>query len=215
MANGVTSKGFIRPRLPEIRDNIEAKIKSNLSHAGFSDDIETAPNSIMGILIDTFADVEAAMWESAEGVYYTMYPSSASDSALDRAVSFSGMTRLQPERSRCNGVFYGSTSTVVPKHTQIRNHKTSTIWRSTENVTISTAAAADVFIIPKEVKDEDYTVTLNSTSYSYSNSGGNLQDILNGLQSSMSGVDKMSLTMVSILEYPVESKTSMSASEST
>lgn len=186
MANGVTDLGFVRPRLPEIRRAIVDKIRVNLANAGYPDDIETRPDSLMGVMIDTFADREAALWEVAEGVYYSMYPGSATGVALDRAVSFAGVERLQAEPSQCFVVCYGLVSTLIPAGSQIRNRATNSLWQTTEDVTISTSDAIDVELVINTVEDNDYTVTINGTAYTYTNSGGSRQDILNGIQSAMS-----------------------------
>jgi len=65
---GVTPAGFIRKRLADIRPEIIAALRNNLQAAGLSGDIETRPDSVMGILIDTFAEREAALWELSEGI---------------------------------------------------------------------------------------------------------------------------------------------------
>ena len=71
---GVTPEGFVRPRLPEIRMEIIEELRRNLRARGLPDDMETRPDSVTGVVIDTFAEREAALWEMGEGVYYAMYP---------------------------------------------------------------------------------------------------------------------------------------------
>src|SRR5690625_7508656 len=101
---GVVDIGFVRPRLPELRREIVADLKNRLQSNGFSADIETRPDSLYGLLIDTFAEREAALWETAEQVYYAMYPGSAVGAALDQSVSFAGVERSEAEPSQCNVV---------------------------------------------------------------------------------------------------------------
>ena len=55
MANGVTPLGFVRPRLPEIRLEITDDLVARLRAVGYAGDIETRPDSLFGLLIDTFA----------------------------------------------------------------------------------------------------------------------------------------------------------------
>lgn len=179
---GVTPAGFVRPRLPEIRVEIIAALRANLRAKGLPDDIETRPDSVMGVLIDTFADREAALWEMGEGVYYAMYPGSASGTSLDRAVAFSGVSRLPAERSKCYVIVYGLQGTPVPAGAQIRNRVTQTLWETVQAVTISALAAADARLVPIVQNDATYTVTVNGVDYSYtSDAVATIGDILAGL----------------------------------
>lgn len=179
---GVTPAGFVRPRLPEIRVEIIEALRANLRARGMSDDIETRPDSIMGVLIDTFADRETALWEMGEGVYYAMYPGSASGTSLDRAVAFSGVSRLSAERSKCYVIVYGLQGTAVPVGAQIRNRVTQTLWETAQAVTISALAAADVRLVPAVQNSTTYTVTINGVDYSYtSDAVATIGDILAGL----------------------------------
>lgn len=183
---GVTDIGFVRPRLPELRREIIADLRDRLGRAGFSADIETRPDSLYGLIIDTFADREAALWEAAEGVYYAMYPSSATGAALDRAVSFAGVTRLDAEPSIANVVLYGDQGTAVPAGSQIRSGATNSLWQTIEDAIISATAAIDVRIEVTDTSAGSWTVTIGATNYTYSGSGSR-QDILNGLEGTISG----------------------------
>jgi uncharacterized phage protein gp47/JayE len=179
---GVTPAGFVRPRLPEIRVEIIEAMRANLRAKALPDDIETRPDSVMGVVIDTFADREAALWEMGEGVYYAMYPGSAVGASLDRSVSFSGVKRLQAERSRAYVVAYGLQSTVVPAGAQIRHRSTQNIWETAAAVTISAAAAADVRVVPAVQGNATYTITVDASPYSYTSGGSaTIGQILGGL----------------------------------
>ncbi|MGB3276102.1 MAG: hypothetical protein WBA82_07935 [Castellaniella sp.] len=179
---GVTPAGFVRPRLPEIRVEIIEVLRANLRAKGLPDDIETRPDSVMGVLIDTFADRETALWEMGEGVYYAMYPGSASGTSLDRAVAFSGVSRLAAERSKCYVIVYGLQGTPVPVGAQIRNRVTQSLWETAQAATISALGAADVRLVPTVLNSTTYTVTINSVAYSYtSDAVATIGDILAGL----------------------------------
>ena len=62
MDYGVLPTGFIKMRLPEIRAAIITDLKQRLLAAGLPADIQTRPDSVLGLLIDTFAEREAALW---------------------------------------------------------------------------------------------------------------------------------------------------------
>lgn len=187
MAYGVTPEGFIKMRLPEIREVIIANLRNRLIEKGLSPDIETRPDSVMGLLIDTFAEREAAQWEMGEGVYYAMYPGSASGVALDRAVSFTGVTRLLPEPSLDYVVLYGVQGTTVPGGSQIRNRVTQNLWETTEDQIISALEAVDVTIVPTVQNSALYRVTIDGVNYDYtSDASATVAEILAGIVAAVS-----------------------------
>jgi len=182
MANGVTVDGFVRPRLPEIRVEITSDLVARLRALGYDGLIETRPDSLFGLLIDTFSERETALWEQAEAVYFAMYPSSASGAQLDRAVSFTGVARLPAVPSAVQIVNYGSEGTVVPAGSQVRNRVTQTIWQMPGSMTIGMGAVADAFIRPVVAAVTAYTVTIDGTPYTYTSDGSPLlSEILAGL----------------------------------
>lgn len=187
MAYGVTPDGFVRPRLPEIRQEVIADLRARLRAQGLPDDIETRPDSVTGLLIDTFAEREAALWEMGEGVYYAMYPGSASGVSLDRSVSFTGVRRLTDEPSRGYVVAYGAAGTHIPAGAQIRNRIDQSLWFAPNGVTIAMGAVADATIVPVVANETVYTVTLDGTPYSYtSDATATISEILAGLVAALS-----------------------------
>lgn len=187
MANGVTPLGFVRPRLPEIRLEVTDSLVARLRAAGYSGDIETRPDSLFGLLIDTFSERETAVWEQTEAVYYAMYPSSASGVQLDRAVSFTGVSRLPGQPSSVYEMLYGVEGTVVPALSQVRNAVTQTLWQTAEAATIGAGATGDVQLRPNVANSTAYTVTIDGVGYTYtSDASATLAEILAGLQGEMS-----------------------------
>lgn len=215
MAYGVIPEGFSRPRLPEIRQEIIADLRSRLRGFGLDDNIETRPDSVFGLLIDTFSERETTLWEMAEGVYYAMYPGSATGSALDRAVSFTGVIRRVAERSEARVVLYGVFGTTVPGGSQIRNKVTQTLWQTIADETITPLAATDVTVVPTPTDSTTYTVTIDGVDYSYTSGlGATLGTVLAGLVSALStsGVNVSSNgAAIRLIQY---SSASMSVSAS-
>jgi uncharacterized phage protein gp47/JayE len=179
--NGVTPLGFVRPRLPEIRAEIAADVVARLQAMGYQGPIETRPDSLFGLLIDTFAERETAVWEQTEAVYYGMYPSSASGLQLDRAVSFAGVFRLRALQSSVDLVLYGAPGTVVPAGSQVRNPTTSTLWQLDTDVTIGVGAVADAMLRPLPAALTLYRVTIDGVDYTYASTAGTLSEVLAGL----------------------------------
>lgn len=182
MANGVTPTGFVRPRLPEIRAEIVESLTTRLRAVGYTEAIETRPDSLFGLIIDTVAERETALWEQAEGVYYAMYPSSAVGAQLDRAVSFTGVPRLAASSSSVYVILYGTEGTVVPALAQIRNGLTQTLWEVETATTIGAGATGDVSLRPIVANSTLYRATIDGTAYSFtSDATATLPEILGGL----------------------------------
>lgn len=191
MANGLTPLGFVRPRLPEVRLEIVDDLTARLRAVGYSGDIETRPDSLFGLLVDTFAERETAVWEQTEAVYYAMYPSSASGVQLDRAVSFTGVSRLPGQPSAVYLMLYGVDGTTVPALSQVRNSVTGTLWQTEEDATIGAGATGDALIRPTVLSATTYTITIDGTGYSYTSDGtATLAEVLDGLvaQLALSGL---------------------------
>lgn len=190
MANGVTPEGFVRPRLPEIRQEIAADLVTRLRAIGYQGEIETRPDSLFGLLIDTFSERETALWEQTEAVYFAMYPSSASGVQLDRAVSFTGVSRLSAEPSQVQVMLYGDEGTIVIAGAQVRNRNTQSLWTIPTATTIGMGAVGDASVSPTVAASTAYTVTLDGTPYTYtSDVSPTLAEILGGLVAQLSASD--------------------------
>ncbi|CUJ21526.1 hypothetical protein [Achromobacter xylosoxidans] len=182
MAYGVTPDGFVRMRLPEVRQEIVEDLRARLLAAGYSQSVETRPDSVTGLLIDTFAEREAALWEQMEGVYLSMYPGSATGASLDRSVSFTGVRRLADERSRAYVVLYGAAGTMVRAGARVRHRVSQNLWELAADTTILAGAAADITLQPAPAPNTVYTVTVDGQPYSYTSMATtNLPAILGGL----------------------------------
>ncbi|KUE88876.1 hypothetical protein ASL20_09630 [Cupriavidus necator] len=187
MAYGVTHDGFVRKRLPEIRQEIVVDWEARLRAKGYEGPIETRPDSVMGLAIDTFAEREEALWELAEGVYYSMYPPTASGASLDNAVSFSGAKRQPDEPSRCYVVLYGEPGTVVPRGAQIRHRVTQTIWETAGNAVVSADEVADAQIgVMTLAPYAEYSIVVDGTAYGYqSGDDPRLSYVLSGIATAL------------------------------
>ena len=112
---GLNSGGFVRMRLPEIRQLILADLKVRTGY-----DFDDSPNSFTGQLIAVFAERLAAAWELAELAYLSAYPATAQGISMDLAVSYAGVQRLAPARSRANVYVLGQPGAVAPAGTVVQ-----------------------------------------------------------------------------------------------
>ena len=159
---GITTSGFSRMRLPEIREEIVAALQANTGLI-----FETRPDSITGEFIDTFAEREAALWELSEAVYHAMYPCSAFGTNLDHAVSFAGVVRLFATQSTALCILYGVEGTVVPAGSVVKENVSRQSLTLDVDVTITQMAATDVTLIVENVISGGvYSIQLDGIVYS-------------------------------------------------
>jgi len=110
MAYGVTPEGFVAKRLEDIKTEIDEKLR-----ATFGKGVDLDERSPFGQFRAIFAEREAAVWELAEQVHNSQYPSTAEGASLDNVVSITGTVRETPTKSRVIGaILYGVEGTVIP-----------------------------------------------------------------------------------------------------
>jgi uncharacterized phage protein gp47/JayE len=113
MSFGLTSTGFKRKRLADIKTEIEDSLKLTLGQ-----NINLLSQSLLSQFVGIFAEREALLWELAENTYNSQYPDTAEGTALDNVSSLSGVTRLGAKKTRIPGVILaGDAGTTVPAGT--------------------------------------------------------------------------------------------------
>ncbi len=184
---GVLPQGFVKMRLPEIRQAIIQTLNTGLKQKGIMEAVEVRPDSVMGLAIDTFAEREAALWEELQGVYSSMYPGTAQGVWLDHAVSFMGLMRIGQSKSKGYLTLYGTDGTLVPKGTQFKNGQTNTLWHIVEPGLVTARACADVSISPVVASEFVYEVTIDGQACRYRSPPlASLAVILQGLVAALS-----------------------------
>lgn len=167
---GLNSGGFVRMRLPEIRQLILSELKAR---TGF--DFDDSPDSFTGQLIAIFAERMAAMWELAEQAYLSAYPATAQGLPLDLAVSYAGAQRLKPVKSRADVYVLGDPGTVAPEGTIVQalvasdNSDVPPRFVLQYDVTITKASAitAQLTINPPITAGAQYWIEISGVRYTY------------------------------------------------
>lgn len=183
---GVTPTGFVKKRL----DKIIKETQDYLTDAwGF--DVSLNPQSALNVLITNQADRLAQLWEVAEQVYYSHYPSTAEGVSLDNAGQLAGLIREEDQRTKYLVLCIGADGTVLPKDSTIIASKTTpkVLFNLQNDGTISRlsfnkAVIKVVGVTPRET----YTVTINGISYSYLAGDTDVEtDVINGLTDAITG----------------------------
>lgn len=114
---GVTPQGFVTKR----QQDIIAGIQSDLTLA-FGQNINLLPESVFGQFVGVFSNPLALLWELADAVYASQYPSGAEGASVDNILALNGLTRLpatpsitSPEQAGVPGlVLLGTPGTFIP-----------------------------------------------------------------------------------------------------
>jgi uncharacterized phage protein gp47/JayE len=167
---GLGAGGFVRMRLPEIRRAIFDELRARTGQT-----FDETPDSLTGQFVAIFSEREASLWELAEAVYLSAYPATATGIALDYAVSYAGVTRIQPSPSSTRLVLVGTQGATV----EIGSVVESTYLAEGEAVPARFALTADALItrdaaaylalrVPDPVTvGQVFTVTYNGSLVSY------------------------------------------------
>lgn len=116
MEYGVTVNGFVRKRLPEIREDIFKRLEQNLGST-----VSRQPNSMIGVLVGVYAAELDRMWQLLERDYYDRSPISASEGSLDNTLAYTNVQRKKAQASYLYAVCYGRSGMVLPANCQIKD----------------------------------------------------------------------------------------------
>lgn len=116
MEYGVTVNGFVRKRLPEIREDIFKSLEQNLGST-----VSRQPNSMIGVLVGVYDAELDRMWQLLERDYYDRSPISASEGSLDNTLAYTNVQRKKAQASYLYAVCYGRSGMVLPANCQIKD----------------------------------------------------------------------------------------------
>lgn len=160
--HGITENGFALKRLDEITADIHARLKD-----GWGTDTTIDPQSLIGVLVTSFSDELAAVWEVAQDAYFAMYPMSASGVNLDNAMQFGGVTRLRKARTIYSLCCEGADGTSIPYGSLVKSTtQPPKQLQCSKQQEISKNSFRKVFIVCTP-EAGTYTLILNDETYSY------------------------------------------------
>lgn len=178
---GVTTTGFSRKRLSEIKASLEARMALNLGV-----NISTGADSVFGNLIGTFAADIDTLWQVAEDTYNAMPPSTATGTSLTNSVAFTGVTRTAAIATKLYITCYGTNGTVLPSGSTVADTETN-YYATTESATISLANATNLVLSLSSVTaGNEYGLIIGDNTLSYTAmTGDTVSTVLSSLVSQM------------------------------
>jgi uncharacterized phage protein gp47/JayE len=113
---GVTDTGFKRPRLDDIKTDIEAELRAEIGTF-----INLLPSTLFGQFIGIFAERLSSLWDLAEAVYQSQYINGADGIPLQNVLASIGVQKLGATKSVQHNLYlYGTPGSIVPVNTQVR-----------------------------------------------------------------------------------------------
>lgn len=179
---GITENGFELKRL----DVIMEEVHSDLSE-GFGFNTRLQDSSFLDVLVTTFCNQIADLWETAQDSYYAKFPTTAEGVNLDNAMQFGGVTRQSARQTtyplHCTGVdgTEVETDAIVGSNTnpQIELSPVSAFTISRENCNALSIKLA-------VVGTDAYTVTFGENPYSYTPTAEQTEiEVLNGIKAAI------------------------------
>lgn len=145
MAFGVTSQGFV----PKQQSDIESELVAALQ-AAFGPNINTSPQSNFGQIVGIWSEREALVWQLAEAVYNSQYPSGAEGTSVDNILALNNLKRLAAAATvtapNSNGkyglVMFGTPGTVIPSGSIVGVAGSTLQFTTDASATIGNAADA-------------------------------------------------------------------------
>ncbi len=135
MAFGLTENGFVIKRQQDIITEIQASLQ-----AAFGQAVNLLPESVFGQLVSIFSEREALIWELAEAVYDSQYPSGAEGPSVDNILALNNLRRLAAAASTSELTLRGTAGTFIPAGSLVSVLGTPTSQFATdEDATIAAA----------------------------------------------------------------------------
>lgn len=186
MGTYVTSSGFQKKTLAEIKLEIEADFKDI-----FGDNVDLDAESNFGQLVGKMSKDFADLWDTLQEIYISRDPSQAIGTSLDNIASENAIQRLPASATVAQDVLlYGDDATVIAAGKKVK--------RSNESVTGLEYSLDSVVTIQKSTARYGkisvdtvlnltlYTILLDSVAYTFtSDATATALEILNGLKASI------------------------------
>jgi len=214
MAFGLTSDGFVKKKLTDVRQDIFDDITSDLGP------IDTTPQSVISQLTDPFAEQASEVWDLAEDVYQNFIPSGARSKGLDDLLDLNGLTRLSATPSTIFVSLLGDNLTLVASGTQFKQEGTNQLFSLNADVIISSGASIEsVFSLTTVLISVTYEIILNVTAVNIVSSSADEVSILTQLAAQVtiatSGAQTATVVDLTLLVVPSDGRTPYAATGST
>lgn len=179
---GVTDKGFVLKRLDTIMEEVHGTLTE-----GFGFDTRLSETSFLNVVVTSFCNQIAELWETAQDDYYSKYPTTAIGVNLDNAVQFGGIRRKPDSQNLYQLHCTGDDGTLVRKGTVVAtNTKPAVRLYAAAEFSIARESCNSLEVrVAAARSGAVYTISINGSNYSYASTDAKAENILNGLKDSI------------------------------
>lgn len=142
---GLTNFGFVVKQQQQIISEINASLQQT-----FGANINLGAESVFGQLVGIFSEREALVWQLADAVYASQYPSGAEGTSVDNILALNNLKRLVARATvtnpaivtQTNGinlyglVLFGTPGTTIPKGSSINNGASPAVNFTLDNAVV-------------------------------------------------------------------------------
>ena len=166
MGTYVTSTGFSRPTLQDLRLRFQERFK-----AVFGDSIDTDESGPTGQLIGILAKALADSWDTAQEVYASHDVNAALGTALDILAGLTGVYRIQAAATQVEVACYAAPANldlVLSPGKQVKRTRGGLVFSLRDELTIRTAACRDIYLTLDDAPLAGSTVSLTTSFGTFS-----------------------------------------------
>ncbi|MFH0902153.1 MAG: hypothetical protein V2A73_16095 [Pseudomonadota bacterium] len=159
--SGLLSTGFEIKRLQEILEELQANV-----HAEFGAEAVTHAESGFGRLCGILAEPLAELWELAQAVHSSQYPTTAAGVSLDNVLAINNLTRLDEEESTAWQLLVGDPGTVISSGSQVEHESTGARFETQSEETLDADQVLGAVIeVSGAANGLDFTITIDGHAY--------------------------------------------------
>lgn len=169
---GIDSSGLTIKRFEDIKSDLESSLRGY-----FGNSIDLTDNAILGIINTIYANSLTEQWEMSQAVYNAFNIDVATGKQLDDLVALVGLSRLGDAATTGILEVTALNNTTIPIGTEFKtsDNNVSLYTDSALTVTNASCARAELDAVTVSV-GEVYTLSVNSSIYTYTAIGGDTKD---------------------------------------
>lgn len=153
---GVTEAGFNKKPFDVIMTEI------NQSLAAVFGEPNTETEAVFGQISGVLGEIVSDLWDLAEANYNSQYPNSALGVALDNALQFNNLIRLDATNSSAHCILEGDEGTTIPAETLVRQTVLKGVFSTYEEIEITKLNALKYVIQVDNPTTSYHTITFES-----------------------------------------------------
>lgn len=179
---GLTSQGLVIKSLDEIIDSINDKIVLNLGAS-----INTSDDSVIAQIVKPVSLELSEAWLALQAIYNATDPETASDEALDRVCSITGVPRLPATNSVVVVLATGNQNIVIPASSIIEVDGTGDRFVCDNTTTLDLTGIISTKVeFTTVANNTDYTITINGLAHTITSDGSaTLAEIATAMQAAI------------------------------